>query len=420
MTIAPGELDVNGRRIGFATALLALLAGSGCVNDLIAVKGRISDPAPQVGFIHETLGTSALEVQDLDYITTNPNGDFSVDYGSSIWVGNVNFSTGAFDATLTYYYDALESIHDVGQLTFNAGRIVTADYTETRAFADATTLQYRMRFAIISDTLNLHGVNLDDGTVIDSSVQSLIDRLQVHETWTRPSVSREIVNTAYFGGGSLFQFQQDWTRDDFATDVAPDIGSTVTINADNSGVGTLTSYFDHGITRIYHVSQSSDGSSVSTLTYEDPTTLVSPDGLGSYSFDANNVGTGTYAETYDDGSRYDVSYKFYVNGATDETYSYDDVSTPFKPDLDGKNDYLRDGSGQGLWHVHDKVGVTQTCQYFFDSSGTVSNLACNAGPAIAATPAMAARARGDVPPPELRRLSPRRAYSFFANSRLGS
>ncbi len=156
----------------------------------------------------------------------------------------------------------------------------------------------------------------------------------------------------------------------------PDRTGDFTLNDDGSGAGDLVRYYDNEITSRYAITLEVDGSQTSALTFEDPGTEVTPDGLGVYDYAADYSGTGYYNESYDDGSQLYSEYVFNVDESSDELFRFDDASTPFLPDADGTTRYEADGSGTGTWARYDTTGVIETCAYAFDTAGKVLSLTC--------------------------------------------
>ena len=370
-----------------ALALLAFSAAlAGCGDDIIAVKGKIADPAPQVGTFHTVFIIHAYDIASLGQVQTTPNGDFTINYSDgSRFSGNVNRSIGIFTVKLTQPGAFTFEIDDTGHLDFDGqGNVTHANYIERRRHTDGSEASWNTDFVAGSTTLSLdareHG-----GTHVVSLGTDSSSKLRVDETWSLASIFQEQVSTTYnFSGG----VQQNWTRDDIATAVNPDRTANFNLAADGSGSGSLVWNYDHGISQTYQITLAADGSYDSVITYEDPGTTVSPDGQGTFHVDATYVGSGTYVEKYDDGSRLDIAEMYEIDGSTRDDFTFDDASTAFTPDLEGGNVYFYDGSGNGFWKTHNAVGIAETCTYDFDAAGTISNISCS-GIAAASAPVSA-------------------------------
>jgi len=396
--------------LALAAALCACLPMAGCGNDIIAVNGKLADPAPEVSALHAVLGSHALDIAYLENIPTNPNGDFSVSYSDgSTFHGNVNHATGNFDVTLDISYSYNTKIHDVGRLALFGGSVSGATYAETFFYADSSIRSWDDQFTLSGPTLHLHAYEhgRDVTVVSDTTMNSF--RVDFVETWDKPSTFHEDVQTSSYTTGTGEALHQSWYRDDLATDVSPDRSANFTLYSDGSGSGQLTWFYDHGIYYAYDISLASDGSQDETVVFEDPGTQVSPDGSGTFHFNANLSGTGDYTERYDDGSRMHLLETFATTGSEVVDYTFDDAATAFTPDLDGHQDIHSDGSGSGDWNVHDATGISETCTYDFDTTGSVANLSCQSPQAAAVSSmvrawralrgAPAATLRERLPPP---------------------
>jgi hypothetical protein len=376
----------HARRISLLVTAAGLAA---CGGDLTAVKGKVVDPAPEGSAFRSTFGDDALYyVVDLEGVTTTSSGHFTQNdppgWPSGTYrTGTLDRATGAFDVVLTlpdgYFYT---QVRDAGTLGFTGPAIVSASYEEDRHDVTGHVSRYDAGFEISGVTLTLHAKNLDDGVLIDSSVGTFPDRLAVIEQHRLENVYREDIASTYWNAAGMPYLQQQWSRDELATAVSPDSTGDFTINTDGSGSGSLRYNFDHDIYQVYTVDQAADGSYTSTVLYEDPGTPISPDGSGVFHIAADFSGNGTYTESYVDGAGAvsgvrQEDYVYVRDGSTLESFRFDDVATAYDPDTDGDTTYEYDGSGTGEWRRHDATGVIQTCQYSFDSAGSILELSCN-------------------------------------------
>ena len=395
-------------RVNDRLTLLLLLAAlaAGCGDDIIAVKGRVADTAPQAGSFHSVFGTHAFDLLDLPQVT-DASGNFSVTYGDgTTFSGHLDATTGAFSATLALTQSFTTTITDEGTLTLLAGQVVSAKYLETRDFADGTDAHLDCGFTWDGSTLHLDARERERGLVISSDTTSFSSELQLDEVFTLPATFVEHVSTVYGFQSAGYAVSQQWDRDDLATDVAPDRTASFQLKADGSGSGSELFQYDLGITQTFVITISTNGAYTSSVTFEDPGTAVSPDAQGIFSVDPNYVGSGTWVARYDDGSRESILEQYYLDGSVSDDFTFDDASTTFTPDLEGRNFFYYDGSGYGFWNIHGPAGVIATCTYSFDIAGAVSGLACT--PESVALPASAA----NVPAHPI--------YNRFANSKDGS
>ncbi len=360
----------------YLPVMAAALAG--CGDDFFDVRTKGLEPAPQVSAFHQTLGDPAINVSYLDDAPVDSSGDFAVMFSDgSQWSGNVNLGSGAFDVLLELpagYF--LVSVRDAGTLVLNESQRVTgAEWLQTRTYVDGSRVEWEMRFTIAGSKMDFHARNLADGTLVDGTVTETFAKLAIDETWRLENEYRDEVSTSYYNFGDAF-VDQDWTRNEIGTNSNPDREGTFLLRSDFSGYGRLTWHYDHGIEARYDITQDSNGAATYTLSYDDPATSF-VDGQGVYQLDASYNGTGYYDESYEDGSSLENDYVFFFDGSTDSTFRFEDPSTPASPDVDGDTHYEPDGSGDGSWQRYDAAGgVAESCQYTFDSGGSITSLAC--------------------------------------------
>lgn len=362
----------------YLASAIALAATTGCGDDFFEVKTKGLEPAPQVSAFHQTLGDPALNVSYLDDVPLDSDGDFTLSFSDgSEWSGNVNVATGAFDVTLelpTGYF--LVSVRDAGTLVFDENtRVIGADWRQTRSYLDGSQTVYDMDFTIGGSKMLFHARDAARGTVVDGTITETFSLLRIEETWSLENEYRDDVTTTYYKGGNVYVDQQ-WQRDEIGTKPAPDRTGNFRLRADYSGYGVLTWHYDHGITAEYRITQDSNGAARYDIEYEDPATDFL-DGSGVYELDASYDGTGYYVERYEDGSELRNDYAFHFDGSTDALFRFEDPSTAASPDVDGDTHYAPDGSGEGSWQRYDASGgVAESCEYTFDSAGTITSLSC--------------------------------------------
>lgn len=358
----------------FAVLAGALLAA--CGDDLVAVKGRLSDPAPQASAFRDTIADDALTT--LYVLEQLPDGAFDYDFSDgSRLSGTLDRSTGAFDILQELppgYY--LVSVRDSGVVEFDGeGGAIAADYRETQAFVTGESIDYDVEARFQGNDLSISARELGRGTRIESLADRSVAGIVIRERWSLANVYVEDIELVYHAGG-LRDVEQHWIRDDLATDVQPDHSGDFTFFRDGTGSGAFVRFFDHDIYAAYTVQLDEGGRQTTELIFEDPATAVTPDGVGLYQYDPDYSGTGLYTERYDDGSELRSDLAFQVDGSTDELFRFDEASTGFSPDTDGETHYRPDGSGTGLWRRHDATGVIETCNYSFDTAGNVLQVDC--------------------------------------------
>lgn len=358
--------------------LAALTLGlTACAEDLTAVKGRRTGPAPEISVFRDTIGDDALAT--VSFLAEVPDGDFSYSYSDgSTLEGTIDRNTGAFDILQQLpagYY--LVTVRDTGTMEESGGYISRAVYREEQTFVSGAATRYDVEVDVGYSQLDVHARDLDRGIVIDGVVDSIPSvAVRFVENWSLRDVFVEVIDTRYYASGDTRYLRQSWNRDELATAVQPDRTGDFTLNDDGSGAGDLVRYYDNDITSRYAITLETSGRQYSALTFEDPGTAVSPDGLGVYDYAADYSGTGYYNESYDDGSQLYSEYVFNVDESSDELFRFDDASTAFQPDADGDTAYKADGSGTGTWRRYDATGVIETCAYSFDTAGKVLSLDC--------------------------------------------
>lgn len=353
----------------------ALLFGCAddAVSDIVSVPVRPPEPTPVTAF-RSTLGEAAFT---LTYIGNLIQDDGTVDAvfpdGSTL-EGFVDVDTGDFELLLELpagYF--LVSVRDEGRFLLDGGYIVGAEYREDYTYIDSTEARWAIDFTL-DQSMELNAKDVDRGTRVYCFMRFLQDRITFAETWDLDNGYHEDISTTYRDVDPYVS--QDWVRDESATAVSPDRAGSLDFAEDGSGVGRLDWYYDHGITSLYEIVQEADGDATATLVYEDPATTVSPDGDGTYAFEQDNSGSGDYVERYDDGSEFVSVESYGYDGSENETFEFDDAATSWAPDVDGSSFTGSDGSGNGAWSRYDAGGVTETCEYEFDTSGTIQQIDC--------------------------------------------
>lgn len=363
-------------RLALALAICVLAPGCGdeVVSDIVSVPARPPEPTPVSAF-RSTLGEAALNLAFIgEYIESDGSVNVSFSDGSQL-SGSVDVNTGDFDLMLDLpagYH--LVSVHDVGNFRLDGEYITGAEYREDYTYLSGAEARWEISI-VIGGGMELEAVDVDRGTRVHCDVFFLAGRTTFTETWDLENGYHEDITTEYRDSDPFFT--QAWVRDEIATAASPDRTGNIELGADGSGEGRLEWFYDHGITSVYEVLQEADGDATATLVYEDPATNVSPDGNGTYSFQRDNSGEGTYTERYDDGSVFEENEVYGYDDSVSESFTFDDAGTSWAPDVDGTSYTAPDGSGSGAWSRYDASGVTETCEYELDTAGAISEIDCS-------------------------------------------
>ncbi len=154
-----------------ATLALGL---SACAEDLTAVKGRRTGPAPEISVFRDTIGDDALAT--VSFLAEVPDGDFSYTYSDgSTLEGTIDRATGAFDILQELpagYY--LVSVRDTGTMEEDgSGFISRAVYREEQTFVSGAATRYDVEVDVGNSQLDVHARDLDRGIVIEGVVDSI-------------------------------------------------------------------------------------------------------------------------------------------------------------------------------------------------------------------------------------------------------
>ncbi len=211
----------------------------------------------------------------------------------------------------------------------------------------------------------------DDGVQTSHSVYVYVDASStlVTETW-HSAAGDYVIDGTYLADGS---WEGTTSFDDPATAQSPDYSYDETRGAD--GTSTQVVHFvGEGYASDYTYSVNVDGSSRYEFETDLSDTLVAPDFSGSYRYNADFSGEGSYVEAFDDGSSMQVNDVFAADGSITERWSFDDIATEAAVDQEGSIDFAADGSGEGTVTTHVVGGASQTCQiHIADGVATVDN-----------------------------------------------
>lgn len=363
-----------------AIALLAT-AGTGCGDGTFFVRGELFRPAPAIPALEESKGEDAY---NLVYIAESPSevpdGTVSVELnGGTTLSGNIDRVAGTFDWTYKYVpSSALATLREYGSLTFGASGLQSATFYGHAIYRDGTEKMYDLQLTVDGNFVVLEGHD-EQNAQIESVTTVAFDRIDVLDIWDLANTYRLEVSTTYFLTRSTNVFiRQEIVRDDRTTPGAsPDREANFEVYWDLSGVGLETINYGEGVTAVYDTDFFTDGSATEQLTFEDPSTEVSPDAEGLFDYEPDASGDGTYREYYDDGSLWDADYLFRSTYFDDVYWTYDMAESPVGVDLDGEIYYVPDQSGTGVYRRYDTGGPVEICDYAFDTEDNITDLSCS-------------------------------------------
>lgn len=212
------------------------------------------------------------------------------------------------------------------------------------------------------------------GTYQGSYVYAEDGSSTVHEVWTLAE-GTYLIDGSYDAAGV---FTGTTRFDDPATEASPDY---VVVNSplEDGGFRQEVNSQGDGFTSHYLADFAADGSTHYTFETDDTSSEVNPDWVGEYSWDASGVGSGSYTQSFDDGSLLSVSDSFGADGSTDESWTFDDATTEQAVDQEGQVHYSADGSGEGTITTHVVGGEAETCQIHIDAAGNTTIDQCGSG-----------------------------------------
>lgn len=196
----------------------------------------------------------------------------------------------------------------------------------------------------------------------------------VHEVWTLAE-GTYLIDGNYDAEGN---FTGTTRFDDPATEASPDY---VVVNSqlDDGGFRQEVNSQGDGFTSHYIADFAADGTTHYDFETDDTSTAVNPDWVGTYDWDANGVGEGSYTQDFDDGSLLTVSDVFAADGSTDESWTFDDATTEQAVDQEGQVHYAADGTGEGTITTHVVGGDPEICQIHIDAAGSTTIDNCHSG-----------------------------------------
>lgn len=250
--------------------------------------------------------------------------------------------------------------------------------TFTRVFeVDGAAIEtWSFEYHMSDDGLTqLYTATSDTGSSYEGSYTATADGgSTAHEAW-HVAEGEYLIDGVYDAEGN---FTGTTRFDDPATEASPDY---VVENSmlDDGGFRQEVNSQGDGYTSHYIADFTADGTTHYTFETDDTSSAVNPDFVGSYDWDASGVGSGSYTQSFDDGSLLSVSDTFAADGSTEESWSFDDAGTEQPVDQEGSVRYAADGTGEGTITTHVVGGEPETCQIHIDAGGNTSVDNCSNG-----------------------------------------
>ncbi len=203
----------------------------------------------------------------------------------------------------------------------------------------------------------------------DSHIVYVIDAAgdyDLNETW---HMRDGVYTTQGLSSADGLSFDGVQTFDDPDTDVSPDWTDDLVSSPDGSYVQDVHFEGD-GFSSDYSYAVAVDGTSVYTFTTDTFGNAVDVDFEGSYAYNADFSGAGSYDQHFEDGSLMRVNDVIHSDGSTLESWSFDDANTDLAVDQQGELLFAVDGSAQGSFTTFVEGGAGQTCEVHVAPNGT--------------------------------------------------
>lgn len=308
----------------------------------------VDDAAADVDANAESICLGDGELTREEY---NPDGSFVTEYSCEAGGG-------------------IESFRNEGTIDPLTG---DGEYDQVIVYEDGTDSRYHFVLDTLEDGSQVYDGSSEDGSSTSHSVYVPLEdgSSQANESWSTPD-GDYLIEGIYFTDGSW-----DGTTifDDPATAANPDYVVDEIRSADGSSIQDVSTLGD-GYTTEYTYRVNVDGSIRYDFSTDLTDTLVSPDFDGSYHYEADGSGTGSYVEAFDDGSSMLVTDEIRSDGSLRESWSFDDISTEAPVDQEGTIEFAVDGSGEGTVTTHVVGGEAQTCQVHISADGVSIVDAC--------------------------------------------
>lgn len=173
--------------------------------------------------------------------------------------------------------------------------------------------------------------------------------------------------------GSDGSFAGTQSFDDPATDASPDWIMDSVSNAD--GFSQDVHFVGEGFVSDYTYVVDALGNADYAFATDMEGTEVDPDFAGEYVYAADGSGSGSYMQSFDDGSTLLVSDVIAADGSLVESWIFDDSATDQDVDQEGSMAWALDGSASGTVTSHVVGGGEQTCDVNVSADGvqTIAN-----------------------------------------------
>jgi hypothetical protein len=241
-------------------------------------------------------------------------------------------------------------------------------FTQVYTMRDGSTETWNYTYTSSGLTQTYHGTS-NDGSTDDSiytySATSTSAPPQVHEVYKDKSGSY-VTDGVYgqdgsFNGTESFQDANNSTVHWNLTETQGSDGSSSQVV--DTSTGSWYSHYTYDV----HADKSSDY----VFASDDTTTQVQPDVAGSYHYNSDGSGQGSYRWQYDGGSKLDVNVTFTADGSATQGWSFTDASSG-QVTQTGSIHYAPDGSGSGTVTNVVQGGASQTCDVTVSADGTSS------------------------------------------------
>jgi hypothetical protein len=279
---------------------------------------------------------------------------------------------GSFDNLWLCDGGGITQIENKGQQDPTTG---DGAYDQITTYADGSTQTWHFTISYDASTQSsVYNGQSQDGSETYTGTYTAIPNdtthSHMHEVWNLAAGT--YVDDGVVGNDGSFVGTE--TFDDPNTAASPDWSANMTTNADGSFSQDVV-YNGAGFTSDYTYSVAVDGHADYSFKTDLTDTSVNPDYQGSYTYQADGSGQGSYTQNFDDGSTDLVSDTIHADGTTDETWKFDDASTAINPDQTGAMTWHPDGSGEGTVTTFVVGGGQQTCDVHIASNGsqTVDN-----------------------------------------------
>jgi hypothetical protein len=362
----------------FITTALLIFLASCELGDRITIYGAESSHTKEASLNQSSGGSRYVAVSSaLKEAKKDEKSSFekTMEDGTII-KGTLDKATGEFEIWITNYpkLSTMNSSYQRGTIHFDSqSEVVSGKYEEINTFRDGHTEKYQYMFYKEDTDMHVIGTG-ENGDILSADIVYGTEATHISYEWQIPEKEFIASEEDHFITGER---KIKTSVDHFKTDWSPDEEYDLSFNADGSGHGTGTFHMQKGITETYFYNWEKEGSQQSYYIKEDPSTKVSPDGIGFGEFTWEGAGHAEYEFFYDDGSTLKMEQTFYADGSSDKKYEFDDPATHVNPDEEGTIHYSPDGTGHGSSTVYHDDGRIYQCSFTITSDGTFQDYKCD-------------------------------------------